>query len=123
MIAIAIKLDSRGPVFFRQRRMGRLNTPFDMLKFRTMVDGADEPEGCACWRATRPAAACSRSRTTRASPASGGFLRRTSLDELPQLFNVLRGDMALVGPRPLVIDEDARIDGLAPAPPAADARA
>jgi exopolysaccharide biosynthesis polyprenyl glycosylphosphotransferase len=110
MIAVAIKLDSRGPVFFRQPRMGRDDTVFKMLKFRTMVDGADrqreqladrnEAEGGLFKIEDDP-------RITRV----GRFLRRTSLDELPQLFNVLRGDMSLVGPRPLVLDEDRQIEG------------
>ena len=109
-IAIAIKLDSRGPVLFRQRRMGRNGVPFEMLKFRTMVDGAD----------------AQKSRLTAHNEAGGGLfkikddpritrvgnrLRRISLDELPQLINVLRGEMSLVGPRPLVLDEDSQIEG------------
>jgi exopolysaccharide biosynthesis polyprenyl glycosylphosphotransferase len=110
MIAIAIKLDTRGPVFFRQRRMGRLNTPFDMLKFRTMVDGAESQKGALIARNEAGDGLFKIEDDPRITRV-GKFLRRTSLDELPQLFNVLRGDMALVGPRPLVIDEDARIDG------------
>jgi exopolysaccharide biosynthesis polyprenyl glycosylphosphotransferase len=110
MISLAIKLDSRGPVLFRQRRMGRGNLVFEMLKFRTMVDGADGQKHKL--RASNEASGGlfkieDDPRITRV----GRFLRRTSLDELPQLINVLRGEMALVGPRPLVIDEDARIEG------------
>ena len=110
MIAVAIKLDTRGPVFFRQRRMGRLNTPFDMLKFRTMVDGAEEQKA-ALLAHNEAGGGLFKIEDDPRITRVGKFLRRTSLDELPQLFNVLRGDMALVGPRPLVIDEDARIDG------------
>jgi exopolysaccharide biosynthesis polyprenyl glycosylphosphotransferase len=110
MIAIAIKLDTRGPVFFRQRRMGRLNTPFDMLKFRTMVDGA-ESQKAALLAHNEAGGGLFKIEADPRITRVGRFLRRTSLDELPQLFNVLRGDMALVGPRPLVMDEDARIDG------------
>jgi exopolysaccharide biosynthesis polyprenyl glycosylphosphotransferase len=106
---VLVKLDSNGPVFFRQRRVGQDGKVFDIFKFRTMVDGADamrsslaelnETEGLFKI-ADDP-------RITRV----GRFLRRTSLDELPQLFNVLRGEMSLVGPRPLVVYEDEQIDG------------
>jgi exopolysaccharide biosynthesis polyprenyl glycosylphosphotransferase len=110
MIAAAIKLDTRGPMLFRQRRMGRHNVPFEMLKFRTMVDGAEAHKGSL--NALNEAGGGlfkieNDPRVTRV----GRFLRRTSLDELPQLLNVLRGDMALVGPRPLVIDEDRLVEG------------
>ena len=110
MLAVAVKVDSRGPVFFRQRRIGRRGDVFSMLKFRSMVREAEEiksvlldqneAEGGLFKIADDP-------RITRA----GRFLRKTSLDELPQLFNVLGGSMSLVGPRPLVADEDALIDG------------
>lgn len=110
VIALAIKLDTRGPVFFRQRRMGRVNTPFDMLKFRTMVEGADAQKAGLHARNEAGGGLFKIQDDPRITRV-GRFLRRMSLDELPQLFNVLRGDMALVGPRPLVIDEDARIDG------------
>jgi len=109
LIAIAVKLDSRGPLLFRQTRVGRDGTPFRMLKFRSMIDGADglkeslrehnEADGLFKIEADP--------RITRV----GRVLRRTGLDELPQLFNVLAGDMSLVGPRPLVIDEDSRVTG------------
>lgn len=89
LVALAVRLDSPGPAWFRQRRVGLNNQSFEMLKFRTMRlrDTPAEPLS----QATRDDP-----RLTRL----GAFLRRTSLDELPQLFNVLRGDMALVGPRP-----------------------
>ncbi len=87
-IALAIKLSSRGPVFYRQRRMGLDGREFNMCKFRTMTIDA-EADG-PVWTQTRPGV---RTRI-------GGFLRRTSLDELPNLFNVLAGEMSLVGPRP-----------------------
>ncbi len=86
---IAIKLESRGPALYRQRRSGLHGEPFDMLKLRTMVDGA-EHIGAGL------AVNSGDSRITRV----GALLRRSSLDELPNLLNVLRGEMSLVGPRP-----------------------
>jgi exopolysaccharide biosynthesis polyprenyl glycosylphosphotransferase len=109
VIAIAIKLDSRGPLFFRQRRIGRNGKEIYIFKFRSMVSGAermkealrDQNESEGLFKmADDP-------RITRV----GRLIRRASLDELPQLFNVLKGDMSLVGPRPLVPDEDALIEG------------
>jgi lipopolysaccharide/colanic/teichoic acid biosynthesis glycosyltransferase len=86
---LAIKLESRGPAFYRQRRSGVHGEPFDMLKLRTMVDGAEHIGAGLAVNAND-------SRITRV----GALLRRTSLDELPNLLNVLRGEMSLVGPRP-----------------------
>jgi exopolysaccharide biosynthesis polyprenyl glycosylphosphotransferase len=99
LVAIAIKLDSRGPVFFRQRRAGLGGEPFTMLKFRTMVDGAHDrlKEVVDLDRLREPVFKLQADpRVTRV----GRRLRRLSLDELPQLVNVLRGEMSLVGPRP-----------------------
>ena len=110
IIAIAIKLDSPGPVLFRQRRMGCHEVPFEMLKFRTMVDGAEAQRSALAARNEAKDGLFKIKDDPRITRV-GGLLRRTSLDELPQLFNVLRGDMALVGPRPLVLDEDSRIEG------------
>jgi Undecaprenyl-phosphate glucose phosphotransferase len=89
VIALCIKLDSRGPVLFRQKRLGANNLPFDLLKFRSMYVEQADPLGHQLTQAGDP-------RITRV----GRFLRMTSMDELPQLINVLRGDMSLVGPRP-----------------------
>jgi exopolysaccharide biosynthesis polyprenyl glycosylphosphotransferase len=108
-IALAIRLDSRGPALFRQARVGHEGNIFEVLKFRSMVPDAEE----------RKAALANRNeadglfkidadpRVTRV----GRQLRRTSLDELPQLFNVLKGEMSLVGPRPLIVEEDRQIEG------------
>jgi lipopolysaccharide/colanic/teichoic acid biosynthesis glycosyltransferase len=90
LVAFAITLDSRGPVFFRQQRIGRGFRPFTMYKFRTMR--ADAPAKGGLLTATGDA---------RITPV-GAFLRWSKIDELPQLINVLRGDMSLVGPRPEV---------------------
>ncbi len=98
--AVWIRLDSRGPVIYRQRRVGLDGREFELLKLRTMVAGSD-PVGVGTAvgrddpRVTRP----------------GRFLRRTSLDEVPNLINVLRGEMALVGPRPTI---PAQVDGYTP---------
>ncbi len=89
-IAVWIKLDSTGPVFFRQTRIGRLGKEFRIYKFRTMI-----PEAEAVGKQITVA---NDSRITK----SGKFLRKYKLDELPQLFNVVKGDMSLVGPRPEV---------------------
>jgi lipopolysaccharide/colanic/teichoic acid biosynthesis glycosyltransferase len=89
--AVAIKLGGRGPVLYRQRRVGRDGREFEMLKLRTMVQGSD-PVGVGTV-VTRD--------DPRVTPA-GRVLRRTSLDEIPNLVNVLRGEMAIVGPRPTI---------------------
>jgi exopolysaccharide biosynthesis polyprenyl glycosylphosphotransferase len=109
-IAIAIKLDSTGPVLFRQRRMGRNGVPFEMLKFRTMVEGA-EAQKSALAADNEAHGGLFKIRDDPRITRVGHLLRKISLDELPQLLNVLRGDMSLVGPRPLVLDEDDRIEG------------
>ncbi len=98
-IAAAIKLDDRGPVFFRQRRAGKDNKPFTIVKFRSMcVDAEERLEGLVDLDDLESPMfkLCPDPRITRV----GRFLRRFSLDELPQLINVLRGEMSLVGPRP-----------------------
>jgi exopolysaccharide biosynthesis polyprenyl glycosylphosphotransferase len=110
LIALAIKLDSRGPVFFRQVRMGQGDRTFRIWKFRTMAADADERKGEVAHLNKhlqnggdpRMFKIPNDPRVTRV----GRWLRRYSLDELPQLVNVLRGKMSLVGPRPLILDED-----------------
>jgi exopolysaccharide biosynthesis polyprenyl glycosylphosphotransferase len=89
IFALTIKLDSSGPVFYQQERVGLGGRRFMLIKFRSMVRDA-EPDGQPVWAAERDL------RITRV----GRFLRCTRLDELPQLFNVLRGDMSMIGPRP-----------------------
>jgi exopolysaccharide biosynthesis polyprenyl glycosylphosphotransferase len=108
-IAVAIKLSSPGPVLFRQTRVGRDGREFQMLKFRTMVHGADERKH-ELLELNQAAPMFKIPDDPRTTPV-GRHLRRRSLDELPQLFNVLRGDMSLVGPRPLVTEEDRLFSG------------
>jgi exopolysaccharide biosynthesis polyprenyl glycosylphosphotransferase len=109
-IALAVRLDSRGPIFFRQTRVGRDGQHFEVLKFRSMVPDAEARKGGLRHlnEATGLFKIADDPRITRV----GRLLRKTSLDELPQLLNVWRGEMSLVGPRPLVLDEDAQIEGL-----------
>ena len=89
IIAVAIKLDSKGPVFFKQKRVGIHKSHFNILKYRTMR--TDTPHDAPTHQLTDP---------KRWITKVGGFLRKTSLDELPQLFNILAGDMSVIGPRP-----------------------
>nr|WP_244500510.1 exopolysaccharide biosynthesis polyprenyl glycosylphosphotransferase [Methyloceanibacter methanicus] len=96
LIAIAIKLDSKGPVLFRQKRLGFNNEKIDVLKFRSMFTEDTDVDGDKQVTKDDP-------RVTRV----GRFLRRTSLDELPQFFNVLKGDLSLVGPRPHAMNSKA----------------
>jgi lipopolysaccharide/colanic/teichoic acid biosynthesis glycosyltransferase len=98
-VAIWVKLDSPGPVFYRGRRGGRSNVPFGIFKFRSMVTNADKLGGSSTSGAD--------ARVTR----SGRFIRRYKIDELSQLLNVLVGDMSLVGPRPEVTSYTDKYDG------------
>jgi exopolysaccharide biosynthesis polyprenyl glycosylphosphotransferase len=108
-IAVWVRLDSPGPVFFRERRIGRDSREFTLVKFRTMRRGADRRKAelahFNAYDSDRFFKIANDPRVTRA----GKFLRSYSLDELPQLFNVVAGHMSLVGPRPLVKDEVARL--------------
>ena len=104
LTAATIKITSPGPVLFRQPRLGRYGRVFDCLKFRSMVDDAETHEfkqDCVDRLGGMGEKTADDPRIT----AVGRFIRRTSIDELPQLFNVLRGDMSLVGPRPLALDD------------------
>src|SRR4029079_4550138 len=108
IIALLIKLDSRGPVFFRQERIGQNCQIFMLYKFRSMRMDAERETGPA-WSMSGD------NRVTRV----GRFLRRTRLDEIPQLYNVLKGDMSFVGPRP---ERSHFVDQLAEAIPFYDLR-
>jgi lipopolysaccharide/colanic/teichoic acid biosynthesis glycosyltransferase len=96
LVAIAVKLTGRGPVLFEQARIGQHGRAFKMLKFRTMVPEAERLRANLC----TPNAQLFKLRSDPRVTPVGRWLRRTSLDELPQLLNVLLGDMSLVGPRP-----------------------
>jgi exopolysaccharide biosynthesis polyprenyl glycosylphosphotransferase len=111
LLAIAglVRLTSPGPALFRQTRVGRDGRPFEMLKFRSMVTGADERKSEL--RSLNEADGLFKITDDPRLTPLGRVLRRMWLDELPQLVNVLRGDMSLVGPRPLVQDEDVKIVG------------
>jgi exopolysaccharide production protein ExoY len=107
-IALAIKLSDRGPVFYRHRRVGLNGTAFDCLKFRTMLVNSDEAlqrhlaansEAAREWEETQKL-----KRDPRVTPL-GRTMRKTSVDELPQLLNILKGEMSFVGPRPIVTAE------------------
>jgi exopolysaccharide biosynthesis polyprenyl glycosylphosphotransferase len=108
-IALAVKLTSRGPVLFRQARVGKGGRTFDLLKFRTMYEGSDERKR-ELLELNEADGLFKIADDPRVTPV-GRLLRRCSLDEAPQLINVLRGEMSLVGPRPLVVEEDSRIQG------------
>jgi lipopolysaccharide/colanic/teichoic acid biosynthesis glycosyltransferase len=110
MIALLIKIDSPGPILFRQRRIGRDGEPFAMLKFRTMIDGADDHKA-SLLHLNEAADGLFKINGDPRVTRIGRWLRATSLDELPQLIHVITGRMSLVGPRPLVPEEDARITG------------
>jgi exopolysaccharide biosynthesis polyprenyl glycosylphosphotransferase len=110
VIAVAIKLDSRGPVFFRQQRVGRHGQRFRMLKFRTMVPDAEALKDSLRDRNEAKEGLFKIAADPRVTRV-GRLLRASALDELPQLWNIVAGEMSLVGPRPLVLDEDQRIEG------------
>jgi exopolysaccharide biosynthesis polyprenyl glycosylphosphotransferase len=112
VIALLIKLTSRGPVLFRQQRAGLNGRPFTMYKFRTMVADAEERKQELTALNEMRGPVFKVTNDPRVTPV-GRFLRRTSIDELPQFFNVLRGEMSIVGPRPLPVDEVRRFDDFA----------
>jgi lipopolysaccharide/colanic/teichoic acid biosynthesis glycosyltransferase len=100
LIALAIRIDSSGPVFFHQPRVGENGRIFKMIKFRTMVEDAEQMRNIVEDVNEQGKIIQNKSRHDPRITRFGRFLRRTSLDEIPQIFNVLRGDMSLVGPRP-----------------------
>jgi lipopolysaccharide/colanic/teichoic acid biosynthesis glycosyltransferase len=110
LIAILIRLSSSGPVIFKQRRTGLNGRVFTIYKFRTMLDGA-EAMMMPAHRSITKGPIFKSSEDYRVTNV-GHFLRRYSLDELPQFFNVLKGDMSLVGPRPLPVNEANAIQGV-----------
>jgi lipopolysaccharide/colanic/teichoic acid biosynthesis glycosyltransferase len=101
--AAVVRLSSRGPVFFRQKRWGRASVQFNCWKFRTMHIGQDRLVDPATVRRFQHQGILLKLKDDPRVTRVGGFLRQTSIDELPQLFNVLMGDMSLVGPRPLML--------------------
>jgi lipopolysaccharide/colanic/teichoic acid biosynthesis glycosyltransferase len=116
MLAIAplIRLESPGPVLFRQWRRGHRGRPFRMLKFRTMVADAEQRLGDLESCNESAGGVLFKLRDDPRVTRLGRFLRRSSLDELPQLLNVLRGEMSLVGPRPLQLRDSARLRDVDP---------
>jgi lipopolysaccharide/colanic/teichoic acid biosynthesis glycosyltransferase len=110
-IALAIKLDSRGPMLFRQERIGLWGRGFSLVKVRTMTVDAEERREALLAESKDPGwlHLDHDPRVTRV----GRFLRHWSLDELPQVWNVLKGEMSLVGPRPIIPSEDRQLDGWA----------
>ncbi|MEK6643841.1 MAG: sugar transferase [Planctomycetota bacterium] len=105
LTALAIKLTSPGPIFFRQARAGRDGKAFMMLKLRSMYSGADDDKVLFRNFNHLPTGPCFKMKNDPRVTTVGRWIRRTSIDELPQFWNVLTGDMALVGPRPLPLDE------------------
>ncbi|WP_053226873.1 sugar transferase [Solirubrobacter soli] len=113
-VAVAVKVDSKGPVFFRQKRHGRGGTEFEIVKFRTMVADAEAQRlAMAHLNEMEGAGPLFKMANDPRITKVGAFLRKTSLDELPQLWNVLKGEMSLVGPRPFVVHESEQITGWA----------
>lgn len=110
LVAALIKLTSRGPVLFRQIRAGKDGKPFTMLKFRTMRNGASDERELLADLNTQSGPVFKIPDDPRLTPI-GRFLRRSSIDELPQLFTVLCGEMSLVGPRPLWLPEALKVTG------------
>jgi lipopolysaccharide/colanic/teichoic acid biosynthesis glycosyltransferase len=114
IVAVIIRLDSAGPVLFRQLRMGHGGRPFWFLKFRTMVVDAEQQLAELEPKNESAGGVLFKIKSDPRITHLGRFLRRSSLDELPQLFNVLAGQMSLVGPRPLQMRDSSRLQALDP---------
>lgn len=110
VVAVLIKLDSPGPVIFRQERVGKDGRPFRVYKFRTMVDGAEQMKDQVAHMSVYQGDTLLKVPNDPRMTRVGRFLRRTSVDELPQIINVMRGEMSWVGPRPNTPDEVANYD-------------
>jgi len=108
LIALAIRIDSPGPVLFRQRRVGKGGKHFEVFKFRSMIEGADAEQETLLQQAEEADGRRFKLKDDPRVTRSGRFLRRTSLDEVPQFYNVLRGEMSVVGPRPALPEEVAQ---------------
>ena len=106
LTALAIRLESKGPVFFRQTRIGKDGIPFEMIKFRSMVQNAEDLRADILGSSDREGI-CFKSKSDPRITRVGRFIRRASIDELPQVWNVLRGEMSIVGPRPALPTEVA----------------
>jgi lipopolysaccharide/colanic/teichoic acid biosynthesis glycosyltransferase len=105
LIAVLVRLDSRGPAFYGQVRIGRLGRPFTLWKVRTMYEGSSQDyhrKAASDWFGERKVGETYKSEDDPRITRVGKYLRRSNLDELPQLFNVLKGEMSLVGPRPMM---------------------
>jgi lipopolysaccharide/colanic/teichoic acid biosynthesis glycosyltransferase len=112
LTALLVATSSRGPIIYRQQRAGLNGRPFTMYKFRSMRAGAEQLQADLADHNEMEGPVFKMKRDPRVTPV-GRFLRRHSLDELPQLWNVLRGEMSLVGPRPLPLEEVHRFENLA----------
>lgn len=110
IVALLIKADSKGPVFFVQKRSGKNGQCFPLIKFRTMFVNCQSSESLKRTQASDRTGICTKFKKDPRVTRVGRFLRKLSIDELPQLFNVLKGEMSLVGPRPALPCEVAKYD-------------
>jgi lipopolysaccharide/colanic/teichoic acid biosynthesis glycosyltransferase len=108
LVALAIRLDSPGPVLFRQERVGKGGKHFEVFKFRSMIEGADAEQESLIREADEADGRRFKLKDDPRVTRFGRLMRRTSVDELPQFYNVLRGDMSVVGPRPALPEEVAQ---------------